>query len=124
MDAITDSHCLIFLPLFSQVLRVCTYLLLNIAEDVRVEEKMRRKNIVGLLVRMQERESPDLLLLVVSFLKKLSCYMENKDDMVSDQTVMRNNRQNFTKIEWKVMLGSGNAVADGEDVYTSQCWWC
>ncbi|XP_050693391.1 kinesin-associated protein 3-like isoform X4 [Eriocheir sinensis] len=64
-----------------QVLRVCTYLLLNIAEDVRVEEKMRRKNIVGLLVRMQERESPDLLLLVVSFLKKLSCYMENKDDM-------------------------------------------
>lgn len=64
------------------MLRVCTYLLLNIAEDVRVEEKMRRKNIVGLLVRMQERESPDLLLLVVSFLKKLSCYMENKDDMV------------------------------------------
>lgn len=65
------------------MLRVCTYLLLNIAEDVRVEEKMRRKNIVGLLVRMLERESPDLLLLVVSFLKKLSVYMENKDDMVS-----------------------------------------
>ncbi|XP_071530765.1 kinesin-associated protein 3 isoform X1 [Panulirus ornatus] len=64
-----------------QVLRVCTYLLLNIAEDVRVEEKMRRKNIVGLLVRMLERDSPDLLLLVVSFLKKLSVYMENKDDM-------------------------------------------
>ncbi|XP_069172370.1 kinesin-associated protein 3 isoform X3 [Procambarus clarkii] len=64
-----------------QVLRVCTYLLLNIAEDVRVEEKMRRKNIVGLLVRMLERESTDLLLLVVSFLKKLSVYMENKDDM-------------------------------------------
>ncbi|KAK3889150.1 hypothetical protein Pcinc_006727 [Petrolisthes cinctipes] len=64
-----------------QVLRVCTYLLLNIAEDVRVEEKMRRKNIVGLLIRMLERESPDLLLLVVSFLKKLSVYMENKDDM-------------------------------------------
>ncbi|KAK8721272.1 hypothetical protein OTU49_012869, partial [Cherax quadricarinatus] len=64
-----------------QVLRVCTYLLLNIAEDVRVEEKMRRKNIVGLLVRMLERDSTDLLLLVVSFLKKLSVYMENKDDM-------------------------------------------
>ncbi|XP_068216893.1 kinesin-associated protein 3 isoform X3 [Palaemon carinicauda] len=64
-----------------QVLRVCTYLLLNIAEDARVEEKMRRKNIVGLLIRMLERESPDLLLLVVSFLKKLSVYMENKDDM-------------------------------------------
>ncbi|CAL4128904.1 unnamed protein product, partial [Meganyctiphanes norvegica] len=64
-----------------QVLRVCTYLLLNIAEDARVEEKMRRKNIVGLLVRMVDRESPDLLLLVVSFLKKLSIYVENKDDM-------------------------------------------
>lgn len=82
MDVIDNSHHLNSLPSFSQVLRVCTYLLLNIAEDVRVEEKMRRKNIVGLLVRMQERESPDLLLLVVSFLKKLSCYMENKDDMV------------------------------------------
>lgn len=82
MDVINNSHHLNSLSSFSQVLRVCTYLLLNIAEDVRVEEKMRRKNIVGLLVRMQERESPDLLLLVVSFLKKLSCYMENKDDMV------------------------------------------
>lgn len=81
-EAFDDSLSHISLPLFPQVLRVCTYLLLNIAEDVRVEEKMRRKNIVGLLVRMQERESPDLLLLVVSFLKKLSCYMENKDDMV------------------------------------------
>ena len=55
---------------------------MNIAEDVKVEEKMRRKNIVGLLVKMLERESSDLLLLVVSFLKKLSVYIENKDDMV------------------------------------------
>lgn len=85
MDVINNSHHLNSLSSFSQVLRVCTYLLLNIAEDVRVEEKMRRKNIVGLLVRMQERESPDLLLLVVSFLKKLSCYMENKDDMVKNK---------------------------------------
>lgn len=64
-----------------QVLRVCTYLLLNIAEDPKVEEKMRRKNIVGLLVRMLERRSPHLLLLLLSFLKKLSVYTENKDDM-------------------------------------------
>ncbi|RXG58277.1 Kinesin-associated protein 3 [Armadillidium vulgare] len=75
-----------------QVLRVCTYLLLNIAEDVKVEEKMRRKNIVGLLVKMLERESNDLLLLVVSFLKKLSVYVENKDDMADLNIIEKLNR--------------------------------
>lgn len=59
------------------------YLLLNLAEDTRTELKMRNKNIVGLLVRVLERDDEELLVLVVSFLKKLSIFLENKNDMVS-----------------------------------------
>lgn len=44
---------------------------------------MRNKNIVGLLVKVLERDDEELLVLVVSFLKKLSIFMENKNDMVS-----------------------------------------
>lgn len=58
------------------------YLLLNLAEDTRTELKMRNKNIVGLLVKVLERDDEELLVLVVSFLKKLSIFLENKNDMV------------------------------------------
>lgn len=61
---------------------VSLYLLLNLAEDTRTELKMRNKNIVGLLVKVLERDDEELLVLVVSFLKKLSIFLENKNDMV------------------------------------------
>lgn len=64
-----------------QLLRVAFYLLLNIAEDVNVEEKMTKKNIVGLLVRALNRENEELLILLVTFLKKLSIIQSNKDEM-------------------------------------------
>uniref|UniRef100_A0A8C4Q6Y3 Kinesin-associated protein 3b n=1 Tax=Eptatretus burgeri TaxID=7764 RepID=A0A8C4Q6Y3_EPTBU len=64
-----------------QLLRVGFYLLLNLAEDTRTELKMRNKNVVHLLVRTMDRDNPELLVLVVSFLKKLSIFMENKNDM-------------------------------------------
>ncbi|KAG7276181.1 hypothetical protein CRUP_030605 [Coryphaenoides rupestris] len=65
-----------------QLLRVSLYLLLNLAEDTRTELKMRNKNMVGLLVRVLDRDDPELLVLVLSFLKKLSIFLENKNDMV------------------------------------------
>lgn len=64
-----------------QLLRVAFFLLLNIAEDENVEEKMTKKNIVELLARALEREHEDLLVLVLTFLKKLSIMQINKDDM-------------------------------------------
>ncbi|KAF4518002.1 hypothetical protein B566_EDAN012754 [Ephemera danica] len=70
-----------------QLLRVAFYLLLNVAEDTRLEDKMRRKNIVGMLVKALDRDNQDLLLLVVTFLKKLSVFRENKDDM-ADMSVV------------------------------------
>lgn len=64
-----------------QLLRVAFYLLLNIAEDVNVEEKMAKKNIVGLLIRALNRDNEELLVLLVTFLKKLSIIQSNKDEM-------------------------------------------
>ncbi|XP_067108860.1 kinesin-associated protein 3-like isoform X1 [Osmerus mordax] len=72
-----------------QLLRVSLYLLLNLAEDTRTELKMRNKNMVHLLVKVLQREDEELLVLVVSFLKKLSIFMENKNDMAEVDTVER-----------------------------------
>lgn len=69
--------------LFFSFCPVSLYLLLNLATDMRTELKMRNKNIVGLLVKVLERDDKELLVLVVTFLKKLSIFLENKNDMVS-----------------------------------------
>lgn len=79
--------CLIWLSLICWYdlywpLLVALYLLLNLAEDTRTELKMRNKNIVHMLVKALDRDNFELLILVVSFLKKLSIFMENKNDMV------------------------------------------
>ncbi|OWR44914.1 putative kinesin-associated protein [Danaus plexippus plexippus] len=67
-----------------QLLRVAFYMLLNIADNVKVEEKMHKKDIVGLLIGAMERHSNiDLLILIVSFLQKLSIFIENKNAMAS-----------------------------------------
>lgn len=64
-----------------QTLRVSIYLLLNLAEDVQVEMKMRKKTILPMLVTILDRKNVELLILVISFLKKLSVYAVNKDEM-------------------------------------------
>ena len=43
---------------------------------------MRNKGIAKLLVKTLDRENVELLILVISFLKKLSIFVENKNDMV------------------------------------------
>lgn len=64
---------------------VALCLLLNLAEDTRTELKMRNKNIVHMLVKILDREDEELLLVVISFLKKLSIFLENKNDMVRQE---------------------------------------
>ncbi|KAK7872396.1 hypothetical protein R5R35_007010 [Gryllus longicercus] len=64
-----------------QLLRVIIYLLLNLAENTKVEDKMRKKNICGMLAKTLDRENANLLHLVVTFLRKLSLFKENVDDM-------------------------------------------
>ena len=60
------------------------YLLLNLAEDAKIELKMKNKKIVVMLVNLLSRDNTDLLILVVSFLKKLGIFVENKDEMVNN----------------------------------------
>ncbi|XP_069691639.1 kinesin-associated protein 3 isoform X2 [Periplaneta americana] len=85
-----------------QLLRVSFYLLLNIAEDTRVEDKMRKKNITGMLTKTLDRDNVDLLILVVMFLKKLSLFKENVDDM-SDLNVVE-------KLPRILMMNNGDLI--------------
>eukprot|EP00232_Nephroselmis_pyriformis_P016886 CAMPEP_0182884136 /NCGR_PEP_ID=MMETSP0034_2-20130328/18803_1 /TAXON_ID=156128 /ORGANISM="Nephroselmis pyriformis, Strain CCMP717" /LENGTH=702 /DNA_ID=CAMNT_0025017309 /DNA_START=48 /DNA_END=2152 /DNA_ORIENTATION=+ len=64
-----------------RLLYVCFYMLLNLSEDVSVERKMKKKNVTVYLVKMLERNNVELLILCVTFLKKLSIYKENKEKM-------------------------------------------
>ncbi|CAL8306648.1 unnamed protein product [Lota lota] len=72
-----------------QLLKVALFLLLNLAEDTRTELKMRNKNIVHMLVKMLERDGEEVLVLAVAFLKKLSIFLENKNDMAEMLVVQR-----------------------------------
>ncbi|KFO75388.1 Kinesin-associated protein 3, partial [Cuculus canorus] len=91
-----------------QLLRVALYLLLNLAEDTRTELKMRNKNIVHMLVKALDRDNFELLILVVSFLKKLSIFMENKNDMLStsftDCTVLTGIFTHAHALTWQTRL--------------------
>ena len=74
---------------------VLSYLLLNLAEDAKVEMKMKNKKIVYMLVQLLERENVDLLILVVSFLKKLSIFVENKTEMVRISSTLSSNHNHI-----------------------------
>jgi Kinesin-associated protein (KAP) len=64
-----------------KVLFVAFHLLLNLAEDLQIERKMRNRGIIPLLAGMMERNNPDLLFIVLNFLKKLSIFGDNKNEM-------------------------------------------
>ncbi|KAI9356221.1 kinesin-associated protein-domain-containing protein [Zopfochytrium polystomum] len=69
-----------------QLLFVCFHLLLNLAEDVNIEVKMVKRDIVRYLLILLDRKTPELLILVITFLKKLSIFKENKDEMVKNMS--------------------------------------
>uniref|UniRef100_K3X421 Kinesin-associated protein 3 n=1 Tax=Globisporangium ultimum (strain ATCC 200006 / CBS 805.95 / DAOM BR144) TaxID=431595 RepID=K3X421_GLOUD len=56
--------------------------LLNLAEDIHTERKMVKRKITFFLAKMMDRVTPELVILTISFLKKLSIFEENKDTMV------------------------------------------
>lgn len=63
------------------LLRVAIHLLLNLSEDRKVEIKVVKKGIIPILVKILERDDQDLLISVVTFIKKLSIYLQNKNQM-------------------------------------------
>jgi hypothetical protein len=62
-----------------KLLFVGFYILLNLAEDLTVERKMVRKQLIPSLAVTLTRRFEDLLILCVTFLKKLCTVGENKD---------------------------------------------
>lgn len=64
-----------------KLLFVGFYILLNLAEDLNVEKKMVKKQLIQSLSITLNRNFEDLLILCVTFLKKLSLVGENKDTM-------------------------------------------
>lgn len=66
-----------------QLLAVCFSLLLNISESERIEDKIRKRNVVALLAQSLGRKSIQLLSVVLRFLRKLSVYKENIDSIAS-----------------------------------------
>lgn len=65
-----------------RVLYICTSLLLNMAEDPKVEWKLKKRNIIHYLSEMLFRDNSTLLCVALEFLKKLSIHMENVEQMV------------------------------------------
>ncbi|KAI9979864.1 hypothetical protein PInf_027588 [Phytophthora infestans] len=61
---------------------VCFSVLLNLAEDIHTERKMVKRKIVIFLTKLLDRVAPDLVILTITFLKKLSIFEENKDAMM------------------------------------------
>ncbi len=66
-----------------QLFTICFSLLLNISENEKIEDKIRKRNIVGLLMQALNHKSIQLLTVTIRFLHKLSIYKENKDAMAS-----------------------------------------
>lgn len=64
-----------------KLLFVGFYILLNLAEDSNVERKMVKKQLSQSLMLMLNRNFEDLLILSITFLKKLSLIEENKNAM-------------------------------------------
>ncbi|KAJ3007877.1 hypothetical protein HKX48_008897 [Thoreauomyces humboldtii] len=66
-----------------QLLFVSFHLLLNLANDLTIEPKMVKRGIVRYLVEMLDRGTPELVVLGVTFLKRLCIVGENKDEIVA-----------------------------------------
>lgn len=65
-----------------QMLAVALRVLRNLADDVRVEAKMLKKDLIGVLTKCLEHTSADhLLLAAVQFLWKLSIFAENQPNI-------------------------------------------
>lgn len=72
-----------------KMLFVAFYILINLAEDVQVEKKMLNKGLLQQLESMLERGNGDLLIITVSFLKKLSIYHENKELILRETKIVQ-----------------------------------
>eukprot|EP00439_Symbiodinium_sp_Y106_P074689 s1751_g14.t1 len=71
----------------NKLMHVCLCVLLNLAEEISIEKKMVNRKMPTLLLQLLDRSQEDLLLGVLTFLKKLSVFEENKDQIAIPQTL-------------------------------------
>lgn len=67
-----------------RILKLSFYILSHLAEDLKVEYKMVKKDIVTVVMSQLNRRELQLILLLLTFLKKLSIFQINKDTMVKN----------------------------------------
>ncbi len=60
----------------------CFHLLLNLAEDFGIEVKMVKRDIILYLIKLLDRKTPELQILTLTFIKKLTIFEENKAIMI------------------------------------------
>jgi len=75
-----------------RLLAVSFNVLLNVAEDVSIEKKMKKRGVTSYLCQMLDRTNLELLLVSVAFLKKLSIFQENIVQMKENNIVAKLNK--------------------------------
>lgn len=63
----------------SKLMHVCLAALLNLAEEISIEKKMVNRKMPTLLATLIDRNHDDLLIVTLTFMKKLSAFEENKN---------------------------------------------
>lgn len=71
----------------NKLLHTTLHVLLNLAENVNIEKKMVNRQLPLLLVLLLDRSMDQLLFVALTFLKKLSIFQENKNQMASAEIV-------------------------------------
>ena len=93
-----------------RTLMISMYLLLNISESRNSEIKMLKKGLISTLLELLHRDNFELLIICIWFLKKLSIFGENIDQMLKLDILSRINpvlpscSENFKKIAYKILL--------------------
>ena len=70
-----------------ELVSVLLQLLTNLADDLRVENKMVKRGILSILIKCLDHTHTNLIMAAVQFLWKLSVFIENKDAMASQNIV-------------------------------------
>lgn len=72
-----------------RILRLSLNILINLADNPKVEKKMVKKDIIVALQRNLNRSNVNLLVMILLFLKKLSIYNVNKDFMIENDIITK-----------------------------------
>eukprot|EP00930_Biecheleria_cincta_P034101 TRINITY_DN23592_c0_g3_i1.p1 TRINITY_DN23592_c0_g3~~TRINITY_DN23592_c0_g3_i1.p1 ORF type:complete len:794 (-),score=194.37 TRINITY_DN23592_c0_g3_i1:95-2476(-) len=71
----------------SKLMHVCLSALLNLAEEISIEKKMVNRKMPALLSTLIDRGQEDLLIVTLTFMKKLSAFEENKNTIAVPDTL-------------------------------------